>query len=206
MPIDALVSPLPRELTTPPVTKMCLVIRSGPSVKVGVEGLPAGRQPGCREPLHSSQRGGGARSPADRRLILPEELAAALGGKGVHMVRDRRPRGVDRPDDFDNVEPSRIMLQQAVRFEKGIGGASHPLPAHGVDGDRGTNGLRAAPRFHFDEDDSSAIDGDDVDLAVAQPAAGDDDPVTLAAQKPGSVALRPARRRRGCASARRSTA
>ena len=30
MPIDALVSPLPSELTTPPVTKMCLVMRTPP--------------------------------------------------------------------------------------------------------------------------------------------------------------------------------
>jgi hypothetical protein len=35
MPIDALVSPLPSELTTPPVTKMCFVMGDLGSRKVG---------------------------------------------------------------------------------------------------------------------------------------------------------------------------
>jgi hypothetical protein len=39
MPMEAQVSPLPRELTTPPVTKMCLVCLGAALVEVGKEVL-----------------------------------------------------------------------------------------------------------------------------------------------------------------------
>src|SRR5688572_14396612 len=123
MPIDALVSPLPRELTTPPVTKMCLVI-----LNTFLAGKRAGsihaRPPSLRH-CHSSSRAKGAEAPRSncpsRRKIYDaasaEKLAAPFGRKGVLVVLDSRAALVLGPHDFDDVEPCRI-IQQTVRLEK----------------------------------------------------------------------------------------
>ena len=83
------------------------------------------------------------------------------------------------------------MLEQPVRFEKRDGGARHPLSPNRVHGNRRAYGLGAAPRFHFDEDYSSAVHGDDVDLAIPKSTAGDDNPVTLTPKKTNSCDFAP---------------
>jgi hypothetical protein len=73
---------------------------------------------------------------------LPKELPCPLGGKGIHVVRNRRPLSIDRPDDLDNVEAGRTALEQSVRFEKRIRRPRHPLAAQSVDS--GTAGRTAS--------------------------------------------------------------
>ena len=108
--------------------------------------------------------------------MLAEELPAALSRKGVLMVRDGRSAGVLGPDHFDYVEPGRI-LQKTVRLEEGRRRTGHSLPAVMIDGQCRTRAGLVTAGLHFDEDDRLAVDGDHVDLAVAQPAARGDDAV-----------------------------
>ena len=78
-----------------------------------------------------------------------------------------------------------------MRFEKGRRGPGHAAPAEVVDGRRPADAGFAAAGLHFDEHDRLAVDGDDVDLAVAQPAARGDDLVALAAEVAGGADARP---------------
>src|SRR5688572_16390580 len=159
MPTDALVSPLPRELTTPPVTKMCLVILN--TFLAGKERARSMRDYRSLRHPHSSSRAKGAEAPRSncpsRRKIYDaasaEKLAAALGGKGVLVVLDGRAALVLGPHDFDDVEPCRIV-QQTVRFEKGRRGSGHPTTAKIVDSQSWARARLAAARFHFHKDDS----------------------------------------------------
>jgi hypothetical protein len=63
MPIDALVSPFPSELTTPPVTKMCLVIEDPPDDSILLPQKPrktretTGRQKGRESSLNRQDQG-----------------------------------------------------------------------------------------------------------------------------------------------------
>src|SRR5207249_4102560 len=91
IPMEAQVSPLPRELTTPPVTKMCLVCLGAEEVVLATAVAPR-RGPG------GGKRDLGAR-PAGGR---PSRTGAALvqytqSPRGCQSQPARRP-GLSRPD------------------------------------------------------------------------------------------------------------
>src|SRR5437773_12550833 len=84
MPIEAQVSPLPGELTRPPVTKMCLAIAGCASVGAGCASF--------------DQFGGGAASPAERaerRLAEPRWKAARLYEPPLSALKSKRRRDGD---------------------------------------------------------------------------------------------------------------
>ena len=76
------------------------------------------------------------------------------------------------PVDLDYVEAARVF-QQSVRLEEGQGSASEPCLTVGVDSFGGAIVGRVATGLHFDKDDSLAIDGQDVELAIARAMAGE---------------------------------
>ena len=56
--------------------------------------------------------------------------------------------------------------------------AGHALPSHEVDRSGRSHEVAAATGLYLDENDRTAIDRHDVNLAVAKPASRDDDTVT----------------------------
>ena len=75
--------------------------------------------------------------------------------------------GAVGPGEGDDVEAGRVF-QQAVRFEIRERGPRHALLVAGRRRLRRVCRRRRRARFHFDEDDGAAVDGDDVEFADAQ--------------------------------------
>ena len=78
---------------------------------------------------------------------------------------DRRPARIFGPGDRDDVEAGRVIAAGRCDFEIRQRGLRHaPLLAR-VDRFGRMAGVGRAARFHFDEHDRAAVDGDDVELA-----------------------------------------
>src|SRR5437016_13130963 len=106
MPIEAQVSPLPSDDTTPPVTKMCLHARGGVMVQ-SAPNVHAGEPGGPRETVHqrftqlslypnSSRCADG--HPPSRDLLFSSPLATA--GQIVPIHHESR-RGIDCAEGAD---------------------------------------------------------------------------------------------------------